>query len=588
LRTGVVITIGVLALLSSAPSQAATIHVDCARAKLQKKINHAAPGSRLEIEGTCRGTFLIQKNLKLAGDPRATLDGNGSGPTLTLNDARVRLAHLVVTGGRIIGGVQAFGAGINATTTRLTLDHVVVRGNVGRAIGDGTQAVIAVGGGILSQGGGSLALVDSVVKSNKASARAGIARAFGGGIERNGSMTLVRSRIEDNTAVATSLGTLAESQGGGLLVDEGNLLAKSSTVHGNVAKVASAGGPADAEGGGIFFSDALAASIRKSILSGNDAEVVSNGTAADARGGGIAGAVLTGLLAGTRLSGNTAHADSTGDANAAGGGASLSLGSFTLESSRVASNLAEADGGAGNSDASGGGLDISGGSLALRTSTLDRNTASAANGTTTAQGGGLATTGDLALSRSTVSRNRASAAGTVLGGGLTVLNAGKAAALTNSTIARNKALGSPARGGGIDTFGDLDVTSSTVVGNSATIGGGIYRELQTTTLLATLVAGNSAADSPQCSGPLQSGGWNLISSTTQCVINEKKSDRYDRPARIGKLGDHGGPTETVPIGNKSPAKNAIPGASCPVGRDQRGIRRPQGRRCDIGAFERKT
>ena len=33
--------------------------------------------------------------------------------------------------------------------------------------------------------------------------------------------------------------------------------------------------------------------------------------------------------------------------------------------------------------------------------------------------------------------------------------------------------------------------------------------------------------------------------------------------------------------------NAIPVAACDVNKDQRGVKRPQGNRCDIGAFEVK-
>src|SRR6188472_2175084 len=66
------------ALMAGAPAGAAIVHVNCSHANLQKKINHAASGSTLQITGTCVGGFLIQnKNLKLIGDPQATLDARG-------------------------------------------------------------------------------------------------------------------------------------------------------------------------------------------------------------------------------------------------------------------------------------------------------------------------------------------------------------------------------------------------------------------------------------------------------------------------------------------------------------------------------
>ena len=55
---------------------------------------------------------------------------------------------------------------------------------------------------------------------------------------------------------------------------------------------------------------------------------------------------------------------------------------------------------------------------------------------------------------------------------------------------------------------------------------------------------------------------------------------------LGPLRDNGGPTETHALKARSPAVNAIPSADpdC-TGTDQRGISRPQGAGCDIGAFE---
>jgi hypothetical protein len=52
--------------------------------------------------------------------------------------------------------------------------------------------------------------------------------------------------------------------------------------------------------------------------------------------------------------------------------------------------------------------------------------------------------------------------------------------------------------------------------------------------------------------------------------------------------DHGGPTDTISIGKDSPAKDLVPLRKCKLaeGTDQRGYKRPAGKRCDAGAFER--
>jgi hypothetical protein len=55
-------------------------------------------------------------------------------------------------------------------------------------------------------------------------------------------------------------------------------------------------------------------------------------------------------------------------------------------------------------------------------------------------------------------------------------------------------------------------------------------------------------------------------------------------ARLGVLGDNGGPTKTIRLLSGSPAIGAA--LSCPI-RDQRGVERPsQG--CDSGAFESRA
>ena len=53
---------------------------------------------------------------------------------------------------------------------------------------------------------------------------------------------------------------------------------------------------------------------------------------------------------------------------------------------------------------------------------------------------------------------------------------------------------------------------------------------------------------------------------------------------LGTLGNYGGFTQTIPLLAGSSAIDAGNDAFCPV-TDQRGITRPQGVHCDIGAYE---
>jgi hypothetical protein len=56
---------------------------------------------------------------------------------------------------------------------------------------------------------------------------------------------------------------------------------------------------------------------------------------------------------------------------------------------------------------------------------------------------------------------------------------------------------------------------------------------------------------------------------------------------LGPLAYYGGSTRVHALLPGSPAIDHAGRRPCTTARDQRGIRRPQGKRCDIGAFERR-
>jgi hypothetical protein len=148
------------------------------------------------------------------------------------------------------------------------------------------------------------------------------------------------------------------------------------------------------------------------------------------------------------------------------------------------------------------------------------------------------------------------------------------AILTNSTISGN----SSSEGAGIAGPGDLFLRNSTVAANSG-------KGLRTgeTLLINTIVANNSGGDcDPLSSAPL-SVGHNLDSDGT-CTLFQP-SDFSGANPLLGPLTNNGGLTETHALQNGSPAIDAGNDARCPP-TDQRGVIRPQGPRCDIGAYER--
>ncbi len=188
--------------------------------------------------------------------------------------------------------------------------------------------------------------------------------------------------------------------------------------------------------------------------------------------------------------------------------------------------------------------------------------------------GGIINHGTMTVTVSTISGN--------LGGG--IHNSGTMA-VTNSTISDNSA-GSD--GGGVSNFGTLNVTNSTISGNNANSGsgGGIFNnDGATVRLVNTIVARNTASLRPDCRGVITSLGRNLIGDTTGCGFTPSATgDLVNVDPLLGLLRDNGGPTLTHALLSGSPAIDTGDDASCPA-TDQRGVARPQGAQCDIGAFE---
>jgi CSLREA domain-containing protein len=123
------------------------------------------------------------------------------------------------------------------------------------------------------------------------------------------------------------------------------------------------------------------------------------------------------------------------------------------------------------------------------------------------------------------------------------------------------------------------------------------RQSGTVSLANTLIGGNrdgSAANrqKPDCSGSLASLGYNLVQNLNGCSLTGTPTgNQTGLDPKLGPLANNGGPTFTHALLSDSPAIDkgnpAAPGSSnsaC-AATDQRGIARPQGAACDIGAFE---
>jgi CSLREA domain-containing protein len=200
----------------------------------------------------------------------------------------------------------------------------------------------------------------------------------------------------------------------------------------------------------------------------------------------------------------------------------------------------------------GGGIN-SNGALTITRSTISGNRAH--------DGGGIAFTGSLNVTDSTISNNVAGTNGAGGEGGGIFAAGGAPLAISSSTITGNQAFAGVTTAAGIDDSGPVTVESSIVAGNVAH------------------ASDQSAAAVLNCAAPVTSLGHNL-SDTSDCAFS-RSTDRTAAPL-LGPLTDNGGPTDTEALLPGSPARDA--GANCPA-TDQRGVSRPRGAACDIGAYE---
>jgi CSLREA domain-containing protein len=185
----------------------------------------------------------------------------------------------------------------------------------------------------------------------------------------------------------------------------------------------------------------------------------------------------------------------------------------------------------------------------------------------------------LTVSNSTFSDNAADN----YGGG--ILNSG-ALTISNSTFSGNSSYD----GGAIlNDGGTATIKNSTLSGNSAShLGGGIYNFSGGPVSLRNTIVANSSSGG-NCRGTISNSGNNLDSGTT-CGWGSALGSLSSSAPMLGTLADNGGSTQTFALLVGSLAINTGDDTTCaaaPVsGLDQRGVTRPQGVHCDIGAYEK--
>lgn len=202
-----------------------------------------------------------------------------------------------------------------------------------------------------------------------------------------------------------------------------------------------------------------------------------------------------------------------------------------------------------------------------------------------AHGGGLWKGGSyvLQLKNSVVANNTA----VDRGAGLSGTGPGPNFKIVNSTITGNQVETTGSGGGIFSANNTSTIVSSTIAYNTvpnddSSVGGGIHGDV---TVKDTIIAYNTGGwnGTWSCMGNITNGGNNLQYPTDTCGSIPVKDPLLDSNL-VPAIADvtPGGITSTHALLIDSPAINK--GYDCPD-TDQRGIARPQGDKCDIGAYE---
>ena len=511
-------------------------------------LNTAVEGGGLWSSGTIAvSNSEISDNV---GTGDAAVNGGGGfyseGSTATINDTEfagnsatgasgsggnvlVNGGSFTMTGGELTGGTSnRAGGGIEVAAGQATLNGVSVTGNnAGASPGNGGglhaggNTTVTVNGGVYSRNtaveGGGLWTADvlnvsggTVIDGNVATSDDDAAFEGGGGLfNQGGTMTVDGATISNNTATGNGGPGGAGSGGGAFNNGMGTLAISNSTFSKNSS--ARAGGGLEVNGGTVR-------------LTGVDFRENATGPA-PGNGGALHVSAGTVTATGGVVQSNTAVTEGGGFWNNAG---------FTMTVTNVAFNNNVASGAA--ADNGGGGLFNNGGDVVVSGASFTGNVAS---GTAGSGGGLLNNAGTVSVRKSSFTSNVARRAGGAVediggagsrtsfvdvdmvsndagsnpgnGGAIHVTGAGTVR-VDSSRVTGNTAGG---QGGGLWNFGtaSMDVSYTSVNGNTAPLGAGLYQQDGDTGLL---MFRNSTAAS---NAATVAGGGLLSDGATVQVVN---------------------------------------------------------------------
>jgi hypothetical protein len=312
----------------------------------------------------------------------------------------------------------------------------------------------------------------------------------------------------DNATAVTVDGLTLTGGSANSITERGAAIYAANTALVVSGSVVSGSSVTNGVGGGGIWANHGSLSIQSSTISGNSA------TGTDSEGGGILAAYLTSLsIAGSEISGNSVSGNGV-----SGGGINVyQSGTATIANSTIAGNGA-------------GGI------------------------TAAFQGAGLLS--DLTsvmISDSTISGNQAA-------GGFAGLSIqASPVTIEDSTFTQNNVTGAYSSGGALNVSSASDpftLRSSTIVGNNGGYSdGGVYwGGPGAATIQNTIVAGNTATNSPDLDGPFDAA-FDLFGSTSGATVNTTVtgSNIVGQSPQLGLLADNGDGTLTMLPDATSPA-----------------------------------
>jgi hypothetical protein len=539
----------------------------------------AEGGGLLTTDLTISSSTVRDNGISATGDPNGAGIASGGGVraagTLVVDDTTITRNTAV--------GLRVFGGGAEAEGS-ITVTMSRVDENIARSTGG------SFGAGVLGGTGAGITITDSSVDGNAAETTDGTRQNVGAD---GGGIAMVASR-DDNDAILDPDGTVT--------------VVRSSVSENALRPVAAE--LALAVGGGIF---ADSVELESSHVDANELHPTATEDAAVGWGGGVwTDSSVT--VVGSTVDRNVVDPD--GVVEAADHGAAVSQHALTVTDSSASDNQVIAAGQSGFAECAG----LAAPTVTASRSVVDSNQVS---GTANAIGGGVCA-GTATVGASTISHNTVTSANGVASGGGGTIGGG---ALRGSTVSGNSVDGTTAHGGGLvhrifssDAAAELlEVTNSTVVGNTASStssssGGGIeqlhdptlgnagplaiaFSTIATNTAGSGANIGNSADTDPvtsyasTISGPLGGGtncaGVTLVDQGYTQVTDASCGTVASTAPQLGALADNGGPTLTMLPAETSPLLDQVPADAClaRVTTDQRGVTRPQGTACDIGAVE---